>query len=150
MAIGNILIRPMQVKDFLRVSSNIQEHQKLDVLNVDSIHVNNLIGNSIDAFSFIDDSEEAVACMGIIEISSFVAYVWSIVSIDIGSKFVWVHKGAKAYIDGCGYNTVLLDVRDYFGNGSRWAKMLGFTKYCVEENYYGDGGTAIIFKKEID
>lgn len=90
----------------------------------------------------------AIACMGIREIDSRSAHAWTIISQDIGIRFVHVHGCASAYLSGCGYDTVYMDTRVGFANGLRWGKMLGFKQVEQVENYYDDGGDAIILKRE--
>ena len=86
--------------------------------------------------------------MGVKELSGTEAHAWTIIAKDIGIRFVHVHGCAMAYLNGCGYDTVYMDTRKNFTNGLRWGIMLGFVELEEKQNFYEDGGTAIILKRE--
>jgi hypothetical protein len=101
-----------------------------------------------DGYAFIDENDRALACMGVKELSKTEAHAWTVIAQDIGTRFVHIHACADAYLSGCGYDTVYMDTRKDFTNGLRWGIMLGFVQFEEIQNYYDDGGTAIIMKRE--
>ena len=89
-----------------------------------------------------------MACMGVVDLNGREAHAWTVIAKDIGTRFVQIHACADTYLKNCGYDVIYMDVREGFINGLRWARMLGFCQVEFVENYYEDGGNAVILKRE--
>ena len=109
-----------------------------------------VLKNIYDGYAVIDEEGVTLACIGVTEVDDFNAVAWALMAKDIGMRFFDIHKCVKAWLDGFAnkYTYVWAYVRDEFNQGNRWASMLGFEPFGIQQSYYDDGEDAVIYRRE--
>ena len=127
----------------------MQFGQYQDIVGLTDIDIDNSLSNVYNGYTVLDESDKPIACIGLREMDSDNAFSWALMSSDIGVRFFDIHKKVKEFLDSCCYRYIWCDVREGFEEGHRWVKLLGFNECLREEDYYKDGGTAIVYKREL-
>lgn len=91
---------------------------------------------------------EVVACIGVRECGEGHGHSWAMFAESSRGKLFSIHKHVSRYLRDSGYSTIWADVRESYGDGHRWAKLLGFKSVSVEEDYYEDGTNAVMYRRD--
>jgi hypothetical protein len=118
--------------------------------NIENKDVVDALKDIYDGYAVIDEEGVCLACIGVTEVDGDNAWAWALMSKDIGMRFFDIHKCVRAWLDGFAniYKYVWADVKEDFEEGKRWVDMLGFKRYNTQHNYYEDGSTANIYRRD--
>lgn len=119
----------------------------LDVYNFKDTSIEDALKGVYDGYTVTYEGK-AIACIGVKELTPHSAFAWALLKNGIREQFHQIHKCVSAWLCATGYDIIYCDVREGFIEGLRWVRLLGFTQCDTKENYYDDGGNAIIFKRE--
>ena len=73
------------------------------------------------------DGDEIVGCGGVVEIWKDRGMAWTLISENIGKRFVGLHRVVTRFLDTSKFKRVEMYVDYDFIEAHRWATMLGFT-----------------------
>lgn len=95
------------------------------------------------------DGDEVLGCAGIFRMWEGRGHAWALLSANIGSRFVRVHRAVKRAIEISGYRRVEMVVDTAHAEALRWAEMLGFVCETPEgmRGYYTDGRLYTLFAR---
>jgi len=120
----------------------------LDVANMKEVDIEEALKDVYDGYTVVDEGDTPLACIGVREIDLDNAFAWALIADGVGTKFFEIHKCVTAWLNNCGYPYTWCDVREGFNEGHRWAEMLGFVRYNTQKNYYLDGATAVVYRRD--
>jgi len=127
----------LEVKKFQRehlLLMDVQEGQS-HLLETFESEYYDLIEN-FDAYS-IFWKEELLGCAGMIKLTDTRGEVWSLISKDIGRKFIHFHRVVKRYLDANRMPRVESSVDSNLRCAHRWMKLLEFKWEGTLRNFYG-------------
>jgi hypothetical protein len=136
------------MEHWIEASEKAQEGQTLDMGTNAHLDVERHLEGILDGYTVLGSQGEVLACIGVTEVDDDTAYAWTMMVANIGARLAGITKCVRAWLDSCGYKTVMANVRQEFYEGQRWARLLGFEESGTIVNYYNDGGTAIMYRRE--
>lgn len=78
------------------------------------------------------DGDEPICCMGIYPSEARRWRAWAYISKDLGSRFRYVHRAIKAFLNDVGIKCIEATVAADHAEGHRWMRHLGFKIDSVE------------------
>lgn len=145
---SELSIHPLLREHLFEVSMNVKSDQKLDSDTISEESVDSMIEDMSEGWSILDDNGKVLACNGVTELNDGSCHVWSLFSDGIGLDFFTINKMILVYLNGCKYRTIWADVRSWYKTGHRWVKALGFKSVRLEHNYYTNGDSALIYRRD--
>lgn len=94
---------------------------------VDSLQLGDTVYMEASGYAFTAlEGDTVLACAGIIKLWEGRGHAWALLSGDLGSKFLRVHRAVKRAIELSGYRRIEMDVDASHAEALKWATMLGF------------------------
>lgn len=101
------------------------------------------------SFTFMD-GDESLACVGVTKIWDNRAFLWSIISADIGPRrFLAASLHARRFLDVVPFRRIEAAVEMGFAEGHRWARLMGFKNETPQgmEAFLMDGTDCALYAR---
>lgn len=93
------------------------------------------------------DGNRVLGCAGLVKQWENRAIAWALLSGDIGTDFIRVHRAVFRFLDLSDFNRVEAFVDAGFEQGHRWIQMLGFEQEGYMKQFNPDGGDAVLYAR---